>query len=80
MSQKFLLHFNLHMKKKFKLSKIIFLSLSHKYLLFLVNLLANEINLKANQMWSNDQSKSNEKKAQQIPLSNFLYPTLEWCY
>jgi hypothetical protein len=72
MSQKFLLHFNLHMKKKFKLSKII--------LLFLVNLLANEINLKANQMWLNDQSKSNEKKAQQIPLSNFLYPTLEWCY
>jgi hypothetical protein len=45
-----------------------------------VNLLANEINLKANQMWLNDQSKSNEKKAQQIPLSNFLYPTLEWCY
>ncbi len=31
-------------------------------------------------MWSSDQSKSNENKAQQIPLSNFLYPTLEWGY
>ena len=34
-------------------------------------------NLKANKMWSNDQSKNDENKAQQIPLTNFLYPTLE---
>jgi hypothetical protein len=42
------------MKKKYEKEiqtfKNYFLSLSHKYLLFLVNLLANEINHKANQM------------------------------
>ena len=31
-------------------------------------------------MWSNDQSKSNENRAQQMPLVTFSYPKLEWCY
>jgi hypothetical protein len=52
------------------------------YLLLLLGSLwlTNHWSFKVNQSKSNDQndpSKSNESKAQQIPLSNFLYQILE---
>ena len=31
-------------------------------------------------MWSSDQSKSNENKAQQMPQVTSSYPKLECCY